>query len=97
MILACNTESLLTVNHEEAALILQQATGSVRLLVGNPKEETQAREKGAAAASAESPEHGPVNDFDVELTKEAGKGLGLSLVGRRDGPGVFVSDMVSRG
>ena len=35
-------------------------------------------------------------DLEVELVKKPGKGLGLSLVGRRDGAGVFVSDIVSR-
>ena len=34
-------------------------------------------------------------DFIVELEKKPGRGLGISVVGRRDGPGVFVSDMVS--
>ena len=33
-------------------------------------------------------------DFTVELEKTPGRGLGISVVGRRDGPGVFVSDMV---
>ena len=33
-------------------------------------------------------------DVEVELIKKAGKGLGLSVVGRRDGSGVFISDMV---
>ena len=33
-------------------------------------------------------------DLEVELTKKPGKGLGLSVVGRRDGNGVFISDMV---
>ena len=31
----------------------------------------------------------------VELSRSPGKGLGLSVVGRRDGCGVFISDMVS--
>lgn len=31
----------------------------------------------------------------VELSKSPGNGLGLSVVGRRDGCGVFISDMVS--
>ena len=31
----------------------------------------------------------------VELSRTPGKGLGLSVVGRRDGCGVFISDMVS--
>ena len=34
-------------------------------------------------------------DLEVELNKKPGKGLGLSVVGRRDGNGVFISDMVS--
>ena len=33
-------------------------------------------------------------DIEVELAKKSGKGLGLSVVGRRDGNGVFISDMV---
>lgn len=35
-------------------------------------------------------------DFTVELERKPGRGLGISVVGRRDGPGVFVSDMVSQ-
>ena len=33
-------------------------------------------------------------DLQVDLSKKPGKGLGLSVVGRRDGNGVFISDMV---
>lgn len=33
-------------------------------------------------------------DITVQIVKKPGKGLGLSVVGRRHGPGVFVSDMV---
>lgn len=36
-------------------------------------------------------------DFTVELERKPGRGLGISVVGRRDGPGVFVSDMVRAG
>jgi multiple PDZ domain protein len=35
------------------------------------------------------------NVMDVELTKKPGKGLGLSIVGRKNGNGVFISDVVS--
>lgn len=35
-------------------------------------------------------------DIIVTLSKCPGRGLGLSVVGRRDGCGVFISDMVSR-
>jgi hypothetical protein len=34
-------------------------------------------------------------DLEVSLNRRPGKGLGLSLVGRRDGVGVFVSALVS--
>ena len=33
--------------------------------------------------------------IDITLNRKATKGLGISLVGRRDGPGVFVSALVS--
>lgn len=34
---------------------------------------------------------------DVELVKKSGKGLGLSIVGRKNGTGVFISDVVPGG
>ena len=33
--------------------------------------------------------------LDIELTKKSGKGLGLSILGKKSGKGVFVSDIVS--
>ena len=33
--------------------------------------------------------------MDVQMVKKPGKGLGLSIVGRKNGPGVFISDVVS--
>ena len=33
--------------------------------------------------------------LDITLNRKPGKGIGISLVGRRDGPGVFVSALVS--
>lgn len=33
--------------------------------------------------------------INVQLTKKQEKGLGLSIVGRKNGPGVFISDLVS--
>lgn len=32
--------------------------------------------------------------IEVELLKKPGRGLGLSIVGRRNGPGVYISDVV---
>lgn len=34
------------------------------------------------------------DDFEVELIKKTGKGLGLSVVGQKNGKGVFITDMV---
>ena len=36
-----------------------------------------------------------LNIFSVELNKKFGKGLGFSIIGRRDGSGVFISHIVS--
>lgn len=36
-------------------------------------------------------------DINVTLIRKAGKGLGLSVVGRRDGPGVYISALVPGG
>lgn len=33
--------------------------------------------------------------FTVELVKKPGKGLGLSIVGKRNDVGVYISDIVS--
>lgn len=37
------------------------------------------------------------NIFEVELTKKPGRGLGLSIVGRKNEPGVYVSEVVKGG
>jgi multiple PDZ domain protein len=35
--------------------------------------------------------------FEVEVVKKPDKGLGLSIVGRKNGPGVFISEVVEGG
>ena len=37
------------------------------------------------------------SDITVTLVRKPGKGLGLSVVGRRDGPGVYISALVPGG
>lgn len=37
------------------------------------------------------------NVYDIELTKKLGRCLGLSIVGRKMEPGVYVSDVVKGG
>lgn len=37
------------------------------------------------------------NIHEVELQKKPGKGLGISIVGRKDEPGVYISEIVKGG
>lgn len=37
------------------------------------------------------------NIFEIELTKKPGRGLGISIVGRKNEPGVYVSEVVKGG
>ena len=37
------------------------------------------------------------NIFTIELTKKPGRGLGISIVGRKNEPGVYVSEIVKGG
>lgn len=41
--------------------------------------------------------HDDYETFEVKLTKKPGKGLGLSIVGKKDGHGIFISDIVKGG
>ena len=54
-------------------------------------------ERRPGSSGQESSESLLYQDLTVTLGKKAGKGLGLSLVGRRDGPGVFISALVPGG
>ena len=60
MILAVNTESFLDITYDEAALILKQVTGNVRILVVNPKDEEnklkEITENSQASVSGGGPE-----------------------------------------
>lgn len=57
MILATNTESFLGISYDDAAMILKQVTGTVRILVVNPTDEISKREeaKNAPSKSDEKP------------------------------------------
>ncbi|KAF2347803.1 PDZ domain [Trinorchestia longiramus] len=52
------------------------------------------REEGGTAGGKEEDLYEMIS---VQLTKKQGKGLGLSIVGRKNGPGVFISDLVDGG
>ncbi|OXB81736.1 UNVERIFIED_CONTAM: hypothetical protein H355_010297 [Colinus virginianus] len=82
-ILEVNGIDLRSATHDEAIDVLRQTPQKVRLTVY--RDEAQYKEE---------------DMYDVliiELQKKPGKGLGLSIVGKRNDTGVFVSDIVKGG
>ncbi|CAB1351687.1 unnamed protein product [Coregonus sp. 'balchen'] len=82
-ILEVNGIDLRVATHDEAINVLRQTPQLVRLSVY--RDEAQYKEEDLWDA------------FTVELNKKPGQGLGLSIVGRRNDTGVFVSDIVEGG
>lgn len=82
-ILEVNGIDLRTASHDEAINVLRQTPQRVRLTVF--RDEAQYKEEELWDV------------LSVELQKKPGQGLGLSIVGRRNDTGVFVSDIVKGG
>lgn len=82
-ILEVNGVDLRSVAHEDAIAALRQTPAKVRLTV--LRDEAQYRDEEN------------LDMFRVELQKRTGRGLGLSIVGKRNGKGVFISDVVKGG
>uniref|UniRef100_A0A8C9ZL53 Multiple PDZ domain crumbs cell polarity complex component n=1 Tax=Sander lucioperca TaxID=283035 RepID=A0A8C9ZL53_SANLU len=82
-ILEVNGIDLRAASHDEAINVLRQTPQRVRLVVY--RDEAQYKEEDLW------------DSFTVELHKRPGQGLGLSIVGRRNDTGVFVSDIVKGG
>uniref|UniRef100_A0A665XE55 Multiple PDZ domain crumbs cell polarity complex component n=1 Tax=Echeneis naucrates TaxID=173247 RepID=A0A665XE55_ECHNA len=82
-ILEVNGIDLRAASHDEAINVLRQTPQRVRLNVY--RDEAQYKEEDLW------------DSFTVELHKKPGQGLGLSIVGRRNDTGVFVSDIVKGG
>ncbi|XP_028285641.1 multiple PDZ domain protein isoform X3 [Parambassis ranga] len=82
-ILEVNGIDLRAASHDEAINVLRQTPQRVRLTVY--RDEAQYKEEDLW------------DSFTVELNKMPGQGLGLSIVGRRNDTGVFVSDIVKGG
>ncbi|XP_063057037.1 inaD-like protein [Engraulis encrasicolus] len=82
-ILQVNGLDLRGVTHEEAITALRHTPAKVQLLVLRDEARYQDKES--------------LDIFTVELLKKAGRGLGLSIVGKRNGTGVFISDIVRGG
>ncbi|XP_017953404.1 multiple PDZ domain protein isoform X4 [Xenopus tropicalis] len=82
-ILEVNGIDLRNATHDEAINVLRQTPQKVRLTVY--RDEAQYKEEDM------------YDVLDLELQKKPGKGLGLSIVGKRNDTGVFVSDIVKGG
>uniref|UniRef100_H2YMH0 PDZ domain-containing protein n=1 Tax=Ciona savignyi TaxID=51511 RepID=H2YMH0_CIOSA len=87
-ILSVNNHSLRHATHDEAIEVLRNTPGRVHLTVH--------RDENRDAINNES-ESDVYDIYDVQLVKKSGRGLGLSIVGRKNAAGVFVSDLVSGG
>ncbi|XP_053326320.1 inaD-like protein [Spea bombifrons] len=82
-ILEVNGVDLRSASHEEAITALRQTPQKVQLVVYRDEGQYKDEEN--------------LETFHVELQKKAGRGLGLSIVGKRNGSGVFISDIVKGG
>ncbi|XP_048358557.1 multiple PDZ domain protein isoform X1 [Sphaerodactylus townsendi] len=82
-ILEVNGIDLRNATHDEAINVLRQTPQKVRLKVY--RDEAQYKEEDM------------YDVLSIELQKKPGKGLGLSIVGKRNDTGVFVSDIVKGG
>ena len=81
-ILEVNGESFRNITHSRALAVLRQTPAKVKMMVY--RDETSLKDDDM------------LDIIEVELLKKPGRGLGLSIVGRRNGPGVYISDVVSQ-
>jgi C-terminal processing protease CtpA/Prc len=82
-LLSVNAEDFQNISHSKALAALRQTPNKVRMVVY--RDEAVAKEDDM------------YDQIDLELVKKSGKGLGLSIVGRKNGSGVFISDVVPGG
>uniref|UniRef100_A0A803TYX8 PATJ crumbs cell polarity complex component n=1 Tax=Anolis carolinensis TaxID=28377 RepID=A0A803TYX8_ANOCA len=82
-ILEVNGIDLRNASHEEAITALRQTPQKVQLVVYRDEAHYKDEEN--------------LEIFYVELQRKMGRGLGLSIVGKRNGNGVFISDIVKGG
>lgn len=82
-LLSVNNEDFQNITHTKALAALRQTPTKVKMVVYRDE--------------AIVKEDDMYDIQDVELVKKSGKGLGLSIVGRKNGTGVFISDVVPGG
>uniref|UniRef100_A0A183FRA4 PDZ domain-containing protein n=1 Tax=Heligmosomoides polygyrus TaxID=6339 RepID=A0A183FRA4_HELPZ len=86
-VLEVNNVSLRGVTHDQAISSLRRTPPKVRLLIY--------RDVNLQLSLLDPTQI--YNMFEVELVKKPGRGLGLSIVGRKNEPGVYVSEVVKGG
>ena len=79
-LLFVNNEDFTNITHSKALAALRQTPNRIKMVVF--------RYDGV------SKEDDLYDILNVELVKKSGKGLGLSIVSRKNGSGVFISDVV---
>ena len=97
-ILRVNNIDLTNATHEQALNALRQTSDFVRLLIPRgflASEELKANKSTRSHAKKIIEEEQFLNILNIELVKKFAKGLGFSIIGRRDGTGVFLSHIVS--
>ncbi|NXG47859.1 INADL protein, partial [Psilopogon haemacephalus] len=82
-ILEVNGIDLRNASHEEAITALRQTPQKVQLIVYRDEAHYKDEEN--------------LEIFYVDIQKKTGRGLGLSIAGKRNGSGVFISDIVKGG
>ncbi|XP_063871690.1 multiple PDZ domain protein-like isoform X15 [Scylla paramamosain] len=86
-ILNVNNENFREITHQKALSVLRQT----------PSKEKEKVKMVVYREEGTQKEEDLYDIITVQLTKKSGKGLGLSIVGRKNGPGVFISDVVPGG
>ncbi|XP_064604764.1 multiple PDZ domain protein-like isoform X2 [Liolophura sinensis] len=82
-ILEVNYEDLREASHDRAIQVLRQTPAKIQMVVF--RDDNQLKEEDL------------YDIFTVELVKKPGKGLGISIVGKRNDVGVYISDVVKGG
>lgn len=82
-ILEVNGENLRHAPHEQAIKALRQTPPIIKMKVFREKSDISLSES--------------FEILDIRLVKKPGKGLGLSIVSKRDGTGIFISEIVKGG
>lgn len=77
----------LNLTHDQAISILRRTPAKVRLLIF--------RDVNLQLSLLDPTQI--YNIHEVELQKKPGRGLGISIVGRKDEPGVYISEVVKGG